>query len=661
MKNIVAFLLGVVLFPALAIAQPGPIPSPWGLNGPTLFYNNGGVTLGNPVGGTCGVGCINVSGGLRINGVPLVPSGGGINPPTATILGGIYASSAGANQFASGIMTSGQVAYTQPTFGNLSGQAILSQLPSLGAQAVYCNATGGSNAPTSCTTLPTGLTLPSPTLTGTATVASMTTSGLATLASVAIPGGGSAGGTMSFNNITVAGTATLGTFIPANISTGNGTFTGTVNTNNLTVTGTATFSGTFTPNALAVSNNATVGGNLAVTGSLTASDRFRSLQSFGAVGNGIADDTAALSTALNSGKPLSCDGTFLIASLITITNVDVYIQGGNTGCKIVYSTAQSEIYATLTGANQYTSNKFVMRDVFLSINAQITSVTGPLKTAAVFIYYPLGMNGVTQNSVTMDNVQIKPTSTTNFVINGIYLYDVGPARLSRMLYEGNRTTFQTASAAYVYDGVNSPSIFTLEDSTAFYVERGVFAVNEATGGWQGVRVNNFDCVWCDTIIDGEGSADGTSDHIDLQSIEGTYNKFGIAINNVSHVFLHENYMFAMKSSGQATQATPTCMQIGQTISPTAYPAFVVQGNSCDASQYIGATTRYGVIINGFSLAKPVNGVLAPNTFSNMDIGELLVAGTAGVLVYPSSTLNVTTPLSNLSTAGSNSRVTSSSF
>lgn len=61
----------LISVPAIAIAQTGPgqIPSPWAY-GPSLsiFYNNGGVTLGSPVGGNLGIGTINVHGGYYIDG-----------------------------------------------------------------------------------------------------------------------------------------------------------------------------------------------------------------------------------------------------------------------------------------------------------------------------------------------------------------------------------------------------------------------------------------------------------------------------------------------------------------------------------------------------------------------------------------------------------------
>ena len=61
------------------------------------------------------------------------------------------------------------------TFSAISGNATLAQMPILAANSVMCNATSGSAVPTACTTLPSGLTIPGPSLgaaTGTSFVAS---------------------------------------------------------------------------------------------------------------------------------------------------------------------------------------------------------------------------------------------------------------------------------------------------------------------------------------------------------------------------------------------------------------------------------------------------------------------------------------------------------
>jgi hypothetical protein len=72
------FLLLMLCVARPAYAGPGPTPSPWNY-GPSLsiYYNNGGVTLNNPTGGTLGPGWLNVAGGVAVNGVPIL---GAIGP-----------------------------------------------------------------------------------------------------------------------------------------------------------------------------------------------------------------------------------------------------------------------------------------------------------------------------------------------------------------------------------------------------------------------------------------------------------------------------------------------------------------------------------------------------------------------------------------------------
>lgn len=75
--SIVALLVGLLAAaPALAQgpsgggAGPQPPPSPWIVNGATISYNNGGLTIPSTVpGGTKGIGTINVSNGYYENGV----------------------------------------------------------------------------------------------------------------------------------------------------------------------------------------------------------------------------------------------------------------------------------------------------------------------------------------------------------------------------------------------------------------------------------------------------------------------------------------------------------------------------------------------------------------------------------------------------------------
>jgi hypothetical protein len=183
----------------------------------------------------------------------------------------------------------------------------------------------------------------------------------------------------------------------------------------------------------------------------------RTLQSFGAVGNGVTDDTKNVQTALNSGAPLSCNGKFLLTSLVTITNVNVYLQGSSEGCMFILNNFQTMIYAALTVGSIYNDNHLTMKDVKFSIN-----------------------------------------------------------------------------------GTHSPANVHIVDGYADFAGVGVWAPQQTANGWQGIRVQPFDCVFCAYIVDLAGSLDGLSDDVDVTSAEGAFVQGGIRVVNAIHVTMHQN-------------------------------------------------------------------------------------------------------------------------
>lgn len=67
--------------------------------------------------------------------------------PTASTLGGVFSSAAGANQFATGVSTAGSLTYAQPAFSNLFGSIAAAQIPTptAGALGGVKSATAGAN------------------------------------------------------------------------------------------------------------------------------------------------------------------------------------------------------------------------------------------------------------------------------------------------------------------------------------------------------------------------------------------------------------------------------------------------------------------------------------------------------------------------------------
>ena len=110
---------------------------------------------------------------------------------------------------------------------------------------------------------------------------------------------------------------------------------------------------------------------------VVAAGRFVTPQMYGCVGDGVADDTADLSTCFNSGKPIVLIGKFNITGPITVNIGDTgavglsIIGGGQNLSQIIFSTATAAITLNVYygGNNLVSTNpQFVLRD-FVNVMA----------------------------------------------------------------------------------------------------------------------------------------------------------------------------------------------------------------------------------------------------------------------------------------------------
>lgn len=386
---------------------------------------------------------------------------------------------------------------------------------------------------------------------------------------------------------------------------------------------------------------------------------FRTLQSFGAVGDGVADDTTAVSTALNSNTPLIANGVFKITSLVTVTQKQVYLQGGggiggggaNGFCQFSLTTATAGFYFN---QSQFV-NPVTFKDCAIVPEAVITSNGSP-HTAALDIEYPLGSPNALSQEVDIERVSVIPNTPSNYIAAGVYINDAKFAFVEGVAYQGLRSGgtagIVAGTAAVIVDGTHTPAGYWLKKISADYADAAVYAPTRSTNGFQAVYVHGVECDLVNYCVRLLGSGDATSATVNITEANGNFLNTGIIVQNVNEVFLHHNLQFMF---GTMKTTTPACFNVFQGSGILAYGVGVhIDGNQCDGLQTIGGgLTKYGYSI-GASTTTPMNAHIGVNELSNLDVGGTIFgANTTGVSVEHQQMRNVAQEIADNSGAGQN--------
>jgi hypothetical protein len=388
--------------------------------------------------------------------------------------------------------------------------------------------------------------------------------------------------------------------------------------------------------------------------------RIRTFQSFGAVGDGVTDDTANVQTALNSGVPISCNGIFNITGLVTITTQSFQIFGGGWHegqCEFLLNGSSAMFYGASLTSGIFVGNQVVLKDIKITVKQAITAAVGPAQTAAFYLTYPAGVSATIPPTLDVENVRIQGDANGHYILNGFNLNEFQGAYFTGYHYEGNRGGVLPTNGtqyAIVLTGTHQPTTVTVEHS---FMDTGggvVYAPAQTATGWQGIRVRGTDCVGCWIGINVAGSNDGTSDYLDVSGFEGAFYQSMITSTNVIHNILHHNYGFMVNG---ANPASPNCINASWTITvPGSGSESAIDDNLCNGTGLVTYTgSKSGIVVGGNASAN-LGVTVGPNVLSNWDIGVLTNAGSSGVLVHKQISKSVTTEWSNLAAAGNNQPV-----
>lgn len=351
-------------------------------------------------------------------------------------------------------------------------------------------------------------------------------------------------------------------------------------------------------------------------------------QMFGAAGDGLGVDTQAIAAWLNSGRPLSCTGTFLIDSPVVATvtlGSGLFLQGsGRHGCRIVLAgTGRLRIDAALPPGAELKANslhgagQIVIRDLGIEpAYPMAPSPEGaPEAGAALSIGFPGkrtgNPGGWTDPMVVVDNLSILPadTSRETYAHYGLHLSNVSNADVANVTCEGRREPIVTGSACIVYEGDAAPVDTRIRNAHAYFVETGI----RLSGTWQGVHIQTPTIVAARFGV----SASSTDDDSTLLEVSGgeiNVSDVPILIQNTTRTFIHDVHL---NLYGVSTRPDPACIKLG--MSSRANAQFTIHDTICEAYQgQASSGTKYGIHL---STALPAgsqrtSGFIHGNLFSN---------------------------------------------
>lgn len=217
--------------------------------------------------------------------------------------------------------------------------------------------------------------------------------------------------------------------------------------------------------------------------------QYVSVLDFGAVGDGVADDTAAIQAAINSctignGFVYIPDGIYKITSTINIPNECTAIFSDNSTCKLLFTLASGDGFSALN------------RTRLISIH-DLTFVTTTDTASAAIKVTTTGAYG---KGLEIYNVEMRRTDVGCSWKYGIYIDGINDPWISNVFMEGKlageaNISTNNLTGIYIISTKNAVTVsYSVSDVRVYGCDYGVRAVNTQTQGIEGLKFERCDFV-----------------------------------------------------------------------------------------------------------------------------------------------------------------------
>lgn len=362
-----------------------------------------------------------------------------------------------------------------------------------------------------------------------------------------------------------------------------------------------------------------------------------SVKDFGAVGDGVADDTAAIQAALSSSRVSLYipSGRYRITSNLNRSG-HTHLFGDGLGASVfVFNGTSGLIYSGGSGADHYDMKHFVLeRLAFESIGVN----SGALLDAG----WTDGIGG-TSKSIVIRDCEFTGTDASGGFAHGIRLTNARNVRIDNVRVAGDMDALPIASGnglTLVGSNPNGAPVEIFIDAFQVY-----FCTNgiDVSGWVEGIYLNKSTFIACRR---------GLNVNIfpaDKPLLIASGNHFATDLNGILCVGfvqtrISSNSFYCVNTSGSTAAYTGIVLQALDATGDN-----LIAANDFRALYDPGDT--YGIIIAN-DASHLENTIITDNTFTNFDIGVQLSPGTAGVKVTDSN-IFYNCGVNNASSNGSN--------
>lgn len=262
---------------------------------------------------------------------------------------------------------------------------------------------------------------------------------------------------------------------------------------------------------------------------------WRTIENYGGVmGDSTTDYSTAFKKMLVSNLPFVIPSAMRIASLVTASRVSdgmnsLVMQGFNNAGSIILGSATAGIQIDIGNIVDSDTTCVVMRDLMIKPNAVINA------NAAVRLQGSGGL-GVTECTADISNVHIRPTTTSNYAIQGWSLNDMRLSKMRNCTVRGANST-PSGSVGFLYFGSNQiPVESTFQDCISYFAETHF----SAAGQYEGLSFVNCHAIAGKTGYKIRSVNPNLADKIMIMGCQANTSFVGMDLENLKNSVISDN-------------------------------------------------------------------------------------------------------------------------